>query len=101
MDSLQENKVQFKNPFVSLNNPKTLFHVLKDEFKEFHVSDKELKHAIDRGFEELKKCQQDIRQEGQKAMEYMRENHMQGSVSVSYTHLNFYENGLGAVILNS
>lgn len=80
VDSLQENKVQFKNPFVSLNNPKTLFHVLKEEFKEFHVSDKELKHAIDRGFEELKKCQQDIRQEGQKAMEYMRENHMQGIV---------------------
>ena len=65
---------------MSLNNPKTLFRVLKEELKEYHISDKELKHAIERGFEELERCQQDIQQEGQKAIKYMRENHLQGIV---------------------
>lgn len=80
VDTLQENHIIFKNPFVSLNNPKTLFRVLKEELKEYHISDKELKHAIERGFEELERCQQDIQQEGQKAIKYMRENHLQGIV---------------------
>ncbi|MFR2501975.1 MAG: acyl-CoA dehydratase activase-related protein, partial [Coprobacillus cateniformis] len=70
----------FKNPFVSLNNPKTLFHVLKEELKEFHVSDQELQIAIDKAYVELNRCQEDIRQEGLKAMEYMQEHHLQGIV---------------------
>ena len=69
-----------KNPFVSLNNPKTLFNVLKEELKEFNLSDNELHNAIDRAYEELKHCQQDIRQEGKRAMDYMREHHIQGIV---------------------
>ena len=54
--------------------------VLKEEFKEFHVTDKELKQAIDKAYDELKQCQLDIRQEGQKALQYMREHHLQGIV---------------------
>lgn len=80
VDSLQRENIKFKNPFVSLNNPKTLFHVLKEELKEFDISDEELKNAIDKAYEELKKCQQDIREEGKKAMNYMKENHIQGIV---------------------
>ena len=80
VDSLQQNQIIFKNPFVSLNNRKTLFNVLKEEFKEFHVTDKELKQAIDKAYDELKQCQLDIRQEGQKALQYMREHHLQGIV---------------------
>lgn len=80
VDSLDHNDICFKNPFVSLNNPKTLFHVLKEELKEFHVSDQELQIAIDKAYVELNRCQEDIRQEGLKAMEYMQEHHLQGIV---------------------
>lgn len=80
VDSLQQNHINFKNPFVSLNNPKTLFNVLKEELKEFNLSDNELHNAIDRAYEELKHCQQDIRQEGKRAMDYMRKHHIQGIV---------------------
>ena len=80
VDSLQQNQIIFKNPFVSLNNRKTLFNVLKEEFKEFHVTEKELKQAIDKAYDELKQSQLDIRQEGQKALQYMREHHLQGIV---------------------
>lgn len=80
VDNLQQKNIKFKNPFISLNNPQTLFKVLKKELSEYHISDRELHEAIEKGFEELQHCQQDIRQEGKRAMEYMRENHMQGIV---------------------
>ena len=80
VDSLDHNDICFKNTFVSLNNPKTLFHVLIEELKEFHVSDQELQIAIDKAYVELNRCQEDIRQEGLKAMEYMQEHHLQGIV---------------------
>ena len=80
VDRLQTEDIKFKNPFVSLNNPKTLFHVLKDELKEYHVGDQELQHAIDTAYQELKQCQDDIREEGQKALNYMRKNQLTGIV---------------------
>jgi len=80
VDHIEEKEIVFKNPFVSLNNKKTLFNVLKAELKEFDISDKELHNAIDKAYEALNQCQQDIRQEGLKAMKYMRENHLQGIV---------------------
>lgn len=80
VDTIQEKNIKFKNPFISLNNPRRLFNVLKEELKEFNISDDELHQAIDKAFEELKHCQQDVRDEGQKALSYMRENHLQGIV---------------------
>lgn len=80
VDSLEEKNINFKNPFVSLNNPKNLFKILKQDLAEFNISDDELHNAIDKAYEELQHCQQDIRQEGKRAMEYMQEHHMQGIV---------------------
>lgn len=80
VDNLEQKNIKFKNPFISLNNKKTLFHVLKEELSEFHITDQELHHAIEKAYAELDHCQQDIRVEGKRAMEYMRENHMQGIV---------------------
>lgn len=80
VDNLEKQDIKFKNPFVSLNNPKTLFNVLKEELREFQINDNELHQAIEKAYEELKHCQQDIREEGQKALQYMRDNHLQGIV---------------------
>ena len=74
------SQVKFKNPFISLNNPKALFHVLKEELQEFDITDKELHHAIDKAYQELQHCQDDIREEGKKALAYMKENHLPGIV---------------------
>ena len=80
VEHLEENNINFKNPFVSLNNPSTLFNVLKETFKEFNVSDNELLNAIDLGYKELEKCRDDVRNEGKKALSYLRDNHLQGIV---------------------
>ena len=80
VDNIQQKNICFKNPFISLNNPKTLFQVLKEELKEFHLTDQELHQAIDKAYQELQHCQQDIREEGKRAMQYMKEHHLQGIV---------------------
>ena len=80
VDDLQTHHILFKNPFISLNNPKTMFKVLKEELKEFDISDHELKHALEAAYEELDVFQSDIREEGKRALDYMHEHHLQGIV---------------------
>ncbi|MGX8680663.1 MAG: acyl-CoA dehydratase activase-related protein, partial [bacterium] len=80
VDNLLLNEINYKNPFVSLNNPKTLFTVLKEELKEFGVQDKELRIAIDKAFAELARCREDIKTQGELALAYMRENNKRGIV---------------------
>lgn len=52
---------------MDLSNRKTMFTNLKDEFKSFGISDKELKAAIEHAYEELQQCRLDIQGEGEKS----------------------------------
>ncbi len=80
VDTLETEHIKFMNPFVSLNNPDTLFKVLKDTFKEYNVEDDELKKAINKAYDELSNCQRDIHVQGEIALKYMEEHHMKGIV---------------------
>ncbi|MBO6046792.1 MAG: 2-hydroxyacyl-CoA dehydratase [Erysipelotrichaceae bacterium] len=80
VDHLESEDINFKNPFISLNNPKTLFNVLKDSLAEFDISDDELHTAIDEAYKELEQSRIDIRNQGKFALDYMRENHKRGIV---------------------
>lgn len=80
VDHLEEKNINYKNPFISLNNPKTLFKVLKDSLSEFNITDKELHHAIDKAYEELARSREDIREQGRLALDYMHKNHKHGIV---------------------
>ncbi|WP_296880076.1 2-hydroxyacyl-CoA dehydratase [Thomasclavelia sp.] len=80
VDNLQGNSIIYRNPFIDLSNPKTLLNVLKDEFSAFKISDKELKAAIDAGYEELAKCRQDIQEQGEMVLGYLKENNLTGIV---------------------
>lgn len=57
-----------------------MFTNLKDEFKSFGISDKELKAAIEHAYEELQQCRLDIQGEGEKVLAYLKENNMTGVV---------------------
>ena len=46
VDNLEINEIIFRNPFIDLSNRKTMFTNLKDEFKSFGISDKELKQRL-------------------------------------------------------
>lgn len=80
MDNLEDGSIIYRNPFMDLSNPKTLFNNLKDELKAFNVSDKELLRAINEAFDELAKCRQDIQNEGETVLKYLKENKMNGIV---------------------
>lgn len=80
VDNLETNEIIFRNPFMDLSNRKTMFTNLKDEFKSFGISDKELKAAIEHAYEELQQCRLDIQGEGEKVLAYLKENNMTGVV---------------------
>ena len=80
VDNLEGNHIIYRNPFMDLSNPKTLFSTLKEELSAFKVNDKELKEAIDAGFDELSKCRKDIQEQGEMVLNYLKENNMTGIV---------------------
>ena len=80
VDSLEEHNVKYKNPFLSLNNPKTLFKVMKESLAEYDISDKEMHNAIDKAYQELARARKDIEVKGQGALEWMHKNHKKGIV---------------------
>ncbi len=80
VDRLESMDIKFMNPFCSLNNRKTLINVLKEEFVDYDISDKELYEAIDKAYKELENCQNDIHKQGELALGYMEEHHLKGIV---------------------
>ncbi|MDD8049611.1 MAG: acyl-CoA dehydratase activase-related protein [Thomasclavelia sp.] len=80
VDNIHNENITFRNPFVDLSNPKTMLHNLKDEFKNFNVSSKELQEAMDHAYEELARFNHDVRQQGQMVLGYLKENNMRGIV---------------------
>lgn len=80
VDNLDGNSIIYRNPFMDLSNRKTLFNNLKDELKAFKIDDRELKEAINAAYDELAKCRQDIQNQGETVLQYLKENNMNGIV---------------------
>ncbi len=72
--------IDFKNPFIDLSNKKSIFKVLKEELKSFNISDDELLQAINKGYGEMTKARLDIEEEGEKVLDYIAKNNIQGIV---------------------
>ncbi len=73
-------EVKFLDPFVSLNHPDKLAERLVEAFADWNVTLAEAKAAVAAGFEELDQVHADIKAEGDRALQYMRENGMRGIV---------------------
>ena len=80
IDRLHEPGVRYMVPFVNLNNPDHLARRLTEIFADWGVKLPEAKAAVAAGYEELERCQADIRAEGDRAIQYMREHEMRGIV---------------------
>ena len=72
--------IRFLDPFVSLDNPGKLAERLVEIFADWNVTLPEAKAAVKAGYEELDKVRADIKAEGDRAVQYMREHHMRGIV---------------------
>jgi predicted CoA-substrate-specific enzyme activase len=80
VDTLETKKITFKNPFLDLTNKKTLLSTLLTEFKSSNISKEEMKKAIEHGYEEMAKYQEDIRKQGEEVLQYLKANNKKGIV---------------------
>lgn len=80
MDNLEIERIKFLNPFISLNNPKTMKNVLYDEFKSYNISKEEINKAIKAGYDALNKYHQDVHKQGALALQYIKQHHLKGIV---------------------
>ncbi len=74
------SSVKFANPFVNLNNKKTVEKALIQTLKKWEISSKEIKLAVKKGFEELDKFKNDIRKKGEKTLEILEKENKKGIV---------------------
>ncbi|WP_300409006.1 2-hydroxyacyl-CoA dehydratase [Lagierella sp.] len=80
LENLDENKVKFLNPFLSLQNKKKLGDRLYEELKSEGLKRSEVTNALDRAWEEFHAFREDVRMEGQKSLSYIREKGLKAIV---------------------
>ncbi len=73
MDVLRENGVRFHQPFLPYHVKDGLVQRLLEEFREFHLSSKEVKHAIELALIEDQRFKEDIRKKGEEALRWLNE----------------------------
>lgn len=80
MDVLRNKNVNFKNPFLPLDDKKKLIKRLLDELKDFNISKSEITRAVEMAYEEDRKVKQDIRHKGEEVLEYLKKTGKRGIV---------------------
>ncbi len=80
IDRLREPGIRVLDPFVNLNNPAKLAERLVEVFADWNVTLAEAKGAVAAGYAELDQVADDIKAEGDRALQYMRENDLRGIV---------------------
>lgn len=74
VDNIRENNVIFKNPFINLNDKKSLKKVIHNDLKEFNITYKEISEAIDAGLDEMEKVKEDIKSKGIEVLNQLKKN---------------------------
>ena len=80
VDALKENNINFIQPFVSLDDEKELAKRMVDVFKDFKVTLREAKDAVEAAYKERENYKDDIRRKGEEVVDYLRKNHKKGIV---------------------
>lgn len=74
VDSIQENGVDFRNPFLSLVDKKKLKKRLYEEMGDLGIERRHMDNAVDAAWDELEKFRSDLLEEGARAIEWVRAN---------------------------
>ena len=80
MDILKEENINFIQPFLSLEDKEVLKKRLVEEFKDFNVTLKEASIAVEEGFKEREKFDNDLREKGKEVIEYLNKSGKKGIV---------------------
>lgn len=80
VERLRDEDVNFLDPFINLDNPEKLAERMVEIFADWNVTLAEAKGAVAAGYAELDKVHEDIKAEGDRALQYMREKGIRGIV---------------------
>ena len=80
IDRLREPGVRYLDPFLNLDEPRKLAERLVEVFADWDVTLDEARSAVAAGYAELDAVHADIRAEGDRGLQYIRENGMRGIV---------------------
>jgi predicted CoA-substrate-specific enzyme activase len=78
VESITTGKVVFKNPFMNFSSKENIAYSLKKEFET--ISSHEIEDAVSAAWDELAKTRDDVRKEGEKALQYLKETGKHGIV---------------------
>jgi predicted CoA-substrate-specific enzyme activase len=81
VEELKSKDIEFLNPFLPLDVKNLTARILElDEFKKYNFTKKELIQAATKADAEYHKFKEDIRAEGEKTLQYIKENNLKGIV---------------------
>lgn len=80
MDSVRGEEMLYLKPFLPIDNKQRMKKRLITELSMFNISDKEMKNAVTKAYEEQDKFRLDVQQEGVKAVKYIKDNNVKGIV---------------------
>ncbi len=80
IDAIKDNNIDFRNPFLPLNNKERLVKRLYEEFKGFGISFHEVKKALDIAWDESERVRINIRKKGEEVLEYLKGTNKKGIV---------------------
>lgn len=80
IDEINEKGVKLLTPFFSLDDKDKLKKRLYEEFKQFNVTKKEVKTALDKAWQERIKVKEDIRNKGKEVLDYLKKTGKKGIV---------------------
>ncbi len=78
VESITSGQVVFRNPFMNFSSKETINLSLKKEFET--IPGKEIEEAVSAAWDELAKTRDDVRKEGEKALQYLKETGKHGIV---------------------
>lgn len=80
MDILHRGDIRFLHPFLPMDAPDRLVQRLYEELEIFNIPKREIQKAVKKAYEELDNFRKDMRREGEKALEYLKETGQKGIV---------------------
>ncbi|MBO5237416.1 MAG: 2-hydroxyacyl-CoA dehydratase [Lachnospiraceae bacterium] len=81
VEEIRSDEITFIRPFMALDNREALVIRLYNEFSKYYsVDKKEIKDALDAGFEEYERMKKDLQQKGEESIRFCEENNRMGIV---------------------
>jgi|LGVF01.1.fsa_nt_gb predicted CoA-substrate-specific enzyme activase len=80
VEELKSESIIYYNPFLPIDDKKRFIQRFYEEMEKESLSKNEIKKAANKAYEELFKYKKDVRNEGEKALEYIKEHSLKGIV---------------------